>query len=259
MKAGGMAFEVIEPFKHLTAVYSGDVLWLKDPSEMADPGTAFKTNPKAPCGIELDFIGLSPMFGGEIVKPDGSPWELNPKSAVFRGHTEQHIAAKGHITLGDRRFNIDGFGYRDKSWGPRYWQNFYWYRWLPVTFGPDFGILVSINGRPDDKPHVNGVVFADGRLHPIHEANLESEWDENYYQTHLTVHLRTEERKYALEGRVLSLVPLRHRRKLANGEVAFLRITEGMTEYLCDGRKTLGMSEYCDLIVDNRPISLGKA
>jgi hypothetical protein len=259
MKAGGMDFEVIEPFKHLKAAYSGDVLLLINPFDMADPGAAFKANPKVSCNIALDITGLSPMFGGEIVKPDGSPWELDPETAVFRGHTEQHIGAKGRITIGDLSFNVDGFGYRDKSWGPRYWQNFFWYKWLPITFGPDFGIVASIMGRPGEKPFINGNVFAGGILNPIREASVDSEWDENFYQTRLTARLRTDVREYLLEGRIVSLVPLRHRRTLENGRESNARITEGMTEYRCEGHKAYGMSEYLDLIVDNRPISLNKA
>lgn len=49
------------------------------------------------------------------MKPDGLPWDLDPETAVFRGHTEQHIAATGNITIEELRFDIDGFGYRDKS------------------------------------------------------------------------------------------------------------------------------------------------
>ena len=256
LKAGGMEFEVIEPFKHFSATYSGEVLLLKNPFEMADPGTAFKKNPRLPCNILLNISGLSPMFGGEIVKADGSPWDLDSETAVFRGHTEQHVSAEGSIKVGDQLFNIDGFGYRDKSWGPRHWQSFYWYKWLPVTFGPDFGIVVSIMGRPDDKPFINGNVFSEGRLRPILEARVNSEWDVNFYQTSLKSYLRTEKREYVLEGDILSLIPLRHRRILSNGEETNARITEGMTEFRCDGHTSIGMSEYLDLIVDNRPISL---
>jgi hypothetical protein len=32
------------------------------------------------------------------------------------------------------------------------------------------------------------------------------------------------------------------------------RITEGMTEYTCDGKTGYGMSEYLDQIVDGRPL-----
>ena len=34
------------------------------------------------------------------------------------------------------------------------------------------------------------------------------------------------------------------------------RITEGMTEYRCDGKVGYGLSEYLDQIVDGKPVSL---
>lgn len=256
MSAGGMRFDVVEPFKHLKVAYAGDVLLLDRPLEMANPSAAFKSNPKAACSMELDFTGVSPMSGGEYVNLDGSPMALDPEKAVFRGHTEQHMAVRGRIAVGDQRFDIDGFGYRDKSWGPRFWNNFFWYKWLPVSFGPDFGVLLSVNGRQGDKPVVHGNVFANGRLNLIHEISVESEFDSNYYQKSLVARFRTDDREYVMEGKVVALIPLRHLRNLPNGEKSFAVLTEGLTQYTCDGRVSYGMSEYFDLIEDGRPISL---
>ena len=45
----------------------------------------------------------------------------------------------------------------------------------------------------------------------------------------------------AVEGRVQSLIPLRNRRE---GRVT--RISEGMTEWRCEGRLGYGLSEYLD-------------
>lgn len=256
MNAGGMRFEVIEPFKHLRVSFTGKVLLMSNPFEMADPSAAFKSSPKVDCSLELDFFGVAPMWGGEIINLDGSPLKLDPEKSVFRGHTEQHVAARGHITVGGQDHAIDGFGYRDKSWGPRHWQNFFWYKWLPITFGPDFGVMVSIMGRPDDTPFITGEVFHDGALHHIREARIETGWDETFYQTDMRAHIRTDSRAFLLEGKVLSLIPLRHLRKMPDGTVQNARITEGMTLFQCEGRSAIGMSEYCDLIVDGRPISI---
>jgi hypothetical protein len=46
-----------------------------------------------------------------------------------------------------------------------------------------------------------------------------------------------------VEGRVLSLIPLRNRR---DGHTT--RIGEGMTEWTCEGRTGYGLSEYLDQI-----------
>ena len=44
-------------------------------------------------------------------------------------------------------------------------------------------------------------------------------------------------------GRVLSLIPLRNRK---NGKTT--RISEGMTEWSCEGRTGYGLSEYLDQV-----------
>lgn len=62
-----------------------------------------------------------------------------------------------------------------------------------------------------------------------------------------------------MTGQVLSLAPLRHRRVLADGSETTARITEGYTAYQCDGRSGFGMSEFLDLIVDGRPITVTMA
>ena len=39
-----------------------------------------------------------------------------------QGHFEQTGHATGVIRLGDEEWEVDGYGVRDKSWGPRTWQ-----------------------------------------------------------------------------------------------------------------------------------------
>ena len=118
MIAAGMRFDVIEPFKHLRATYDGELLVMDDPHAMADPSAAFKRYPKRPASFLLDFTGVSPMHGGEIVTQDGQPITLDPEHSVYRGHTEQNMAVNGHITVDGKRHDIvGGTGYRDKSWG----------------------------------------------------------------------------------------------------------------------------------------------
>ncbi len=55
MNAGGLRFDVIEPFKRLNVRYEGELLVMDEPLAMADPGSAFKRFPKKPALIELEF------------------------------------------------------------------------------------------------------------------------------------------------------------------------------------------------------------
>lgn len=254
LDAGGLKIDVVEPFKRLKVSYSGKVLLLDRPFEMADPRQAYRDNPSVPCTVELDYEGVSPMYGGEVVRADGSSLPIDPEKSFSKAHYEQHCAASGAITVDGRRYEISGFGLRDKSWGPRYWQAIDWYRWCPMNFGRDFGMMLSVIGDGQGGVRQGGMVFRDGVYDLITECAIESEWDENGYQTALRSQVRTESGKtYDVTGRVLSLIPLRNRRTAADGTQLQTRITEGMTEYRCGDLVGYGLSEYLDQIIDGQP------
>lgn len=254
MNAGGLSVEVVEPFKRLKVRYSGKVLLLARPHEMADPKKAFRENPTVPCTVDLDYEGVSPMYGGETVKADGSPLPIDPEKSFGKAHYEQHCAATGVVTVGDERFELSGYGLRDKSWGPRHWQAIEWYRWCPMNFGRDFGMMLSVIGDGAGGVRQGGMVFRDGIYDLITECAIESDWDERGYQTDLRARVKTEAGKaYEVTGRVISLIPLRNRRTTADGTELQTRITEGMTEYRCGDLVGYGLSEYLDQIVDGQP------
>lgn len=257
MRAAGMHFEVLEPFKRLRVTYEGDLLVMDDPHAMADPSSAFKKYPKRPASIALEFEGVSPMHGGEIVGMDGKPIELDPEHAVYRGHTEQHMAVNGHITVDGVRHEVSGgTGYRDKSWGPRHWHSFFWYKWLPVAFTRDFGVLLSIKGRPEGGPNrVSGNVLRNGVYEPVIDGRIESQYDADWYPQGLTAFIRTAQGEYVLKGRIVTTVPLRHRKPGVTDTRNYTRITESLTEFTCEGHTVLGMTEFCDVMRDGVPIS----
>jgi hypothetical protein len=258
MNAGGLRIDVVEPFKKLKLSFDGKLCLLERPFEMADPGAAFRNNPHVQCRIELDYEGVSPMFGGETVREDGKPRDIDPEKSFARAHYEQHMAAKGRFTLGEESFPIDGFGLRDKSWGPRFWSAINWYRWCPMNFGRDFGMMLSIVAGEDSKPREGGMVYVDGGYDLISECKMDTDWDEHGYQTALRAKVKTRGgRSYEVEGKVISLIPLRNRRTAPDGKELNTRITEGMTEYRCDGKVGYGLSEYLDQIVDGRPSGMG--
>ena len=260
MDAGGLRFDVVEPFKRLKLTYKGKILLLDKPFEMANPGQAFKNNRTVDCEVELNYEGVSPMFGGETVREDGKPIEMDPEKSFAKAHYEQHMAASGHFIVDGTKINVAGFGLRDKSWGPRYWQAIHWYRWLPMNFGRDFAMMISIVTNAEGQERHGGMVLSDGAYDLITDCRIDSDWDDNWYQTGLKAWVKTENGKeYTVDGKVLSLIPLRNRRKIPDGGELNTRITEGMTEYTCNGKTGYGLSEYLDQIVDGRPVSLAAA
>jgi hypothetical protein len=248
--AGGMKFEVIRPFEELCVSYEGKVVLLDNPLAMADPKKAFTENPYAECQVQLTYTGVSTMFGGEPDTPHERPGE-----EFAKGHYEQLIAGCGSIRVGDDTWDVDGFGLRDHSWGPRYWQAPYYYRWLTANFGPSFGFMGSRVARRDSNGTRGGFVWDGTALHLCQDFEISTSWtgEDSYHDTIECV-LRSGPQEWRVKGRVLSLIPLRNRR-----EEMVTRISEGMTEWtLEDGRVGYGLSEYLDQIVDGKPVGIAE-
>jgi hypothetical protein len=250
-----MRFEVVSPFEELTLSYEGTVVLLERPLEMADPRTAFTTNPHVPCRVALTYRGVAPMFGGE---PEEHVERAGEEFA--RGHYEQLVAATGTIAVGDDSVDVDGFGLRDHSWGPRYWQAPWYYRWLTANFGAGFGFMGSRIARRDSDGIRGGFVWDGTDLHLCDDFRIRSEWDgEDRYHRIVEAELRAGERAWKVRGTVLSMIPLRNRRTAPDGTALHTRISEGLTEWtLDDGRVGYGLSEYLDQIVDGTPVGLAE-
>jgi len=237
--AGGMRFTVERPFEALAVSYRGKACRLADPRAMSEPGRAFKENPFVPVSLDLAITGVGPMFGGEPTEPRTGELEF------ARGHYEQHHHATGSLEIDGRRFAVDGFGLRDHSWGPRSWQAPAYYRWLTANFGADFGFMASHVVRPDGGETRSGFVHRGRELALVRDLAIETEWSgPERFHDRIRARLQCADgRELHVEGRVLSLIPLRNRR---DGKVT--RITEGMTEWICDGKVGYGLSEYLDQI-----------
>ncbi|MCB0976710.1 MAG: hypothetical protein KDB02_04560, partial [Acidimicrobiales bacterium] len=177
MDAGGLTIEVVKPFEHLTVRYRGKVCVLDDPRQMADPRTAFRNNPWVDCEVDLDHRGVSPMFGGKPQYADGTEIVQDAEKSFSKAHYEQHCAVTGTIRVGDEVIDLDGLGLRDKSWGARHWQAIGWYRWMPLTFTPDFAMVPSVVAG-----HPGGMVLVGDEYHPIRECTIETDWDDDQYQ-----------------------------------------------------------------------------
>lgn len=256
LNAGGMKFEVIEPFKKLRVTYAGKLCVLQNPAEMENPKEAFKNNPILDCSLTLDFFDIAPVYGGEAVDENDNPIEENPEESFARAHYEQHMGGKGSIKVGNESWKISGFGLRDHSWGPRYWQNLYWYRWIPMAFNEDFAMNVSIVTMASGKQNIWGMVLDKDRYVLIDTATLQTEYDENYYPLGYKIEVTdVEGRSFSVNAKVISQIPLRNRRQNPNdGSWMKTRIIEGMTEFECNNQMGYGMTEYLDQIIDDEPV-----
>jgi hypothetical protein len=253
--AAGMRFEVVTPFVELKVSYEGPVVLLTDPLEMADPRRAFKENPHTACAVHVVFGGGSAMFGGEPDQPMERPGE-----EFARGHYEQLVSANGTVQVGEETWELHGHGLRDHSWGPRYWQAPWYYRWLTGNVGPDFGFMGSRIARRDGPGSRGGFVWDRGALHLCSDFTIRSTWEgDARYHREIEAELVTEARTWRVRGSVLNLIPLRNRRTAPEGTELVTRISEGLTEWtLDDGRVGYGLSEYLDQIIDGAPVGLAE-
>jgi hypothetical protein len=261
--AGGLTWTMVTPFEELRVDYAGKVVLLTEPTEMTDPRSAFTNNPFEACEVHLTFTGQgrASMFGGE---PDTAHEAEGEEFA--KGHYEQLVEGVGTVRVGDQEWQVRGCGLRDHSWGPRYWQAPWYYRWLTANFGPDFGFMASRIAKQDGPGTRGGFVWEDGRLHYCDHAELSTEFEGNdRYHARITGLLRSSRsgRDWTFRGEVMNLIPLRNRRQDPAGNWLVTRISEGMTRWEMTspeqaGAVGYGLSEYLDQIVDGVPVGIGE-
>lgn len=230
--AGGTKIDVIKAGEQIRTSYSGSVLHMQDPTEMIDPGKAFKSNPFKKIELELDHFGVGPMYGHVGEAGDGNDFA--------RAHYEQHMRFKGQLRVeGEAPIDLSGHGVRDHSWGPRYWQSIRSYRWLTGNFSDDLGMALSVVGD-----HRGGMFHKGDELLKVTDIQLKTDYDDaTGFHRGLEAHVVLENGdEHLVEGRVRGFIPLRNRRS-----EQVTHIGEGMTEYTLDGKIIgFGLSEYLD-------------
>ena len=240
--AGGVRFEVLEPAQRLRTTYGGSLVELHEPRQMADPRAAFKDNPRKQVSIDLVHDAVGPMYGSSGSRDE----EKRAADQQFgKAHYEQHMHVTGSVTIGEgdgeESFEIDGYGLRDHSWGPRYWQAIQSYQWLTLNFGADFGAMVSVIQRDPENVRRGGVIVRGDEIELITDARIEAQYEENgLFHRQVRAEVETQSGA-ALEflGEVQSFIPLRNRRA---GLTTY--IGEGMTEWRCEDRVGYGLSEF---------------
>lgn len=245
--AGGMRFDVRAPMREHGITYAGSCLILEKPLDLIDPRAAFTKNPYEKAQLDLTYTAVGKVQGGEPrIEKDGEWVSANLEKTgqeFAKGHLEQHGRAQGTLTIGTESWTIDGFGLRDRSWGPRFWQAPDHYRWLTMNFGGDAGIAAALTVQRDGRRMQGGFLFepgCEGRRIRTVEVETEYAGDEQLHAG-LRATLHTDDGTETVHGRVLRMVPLRNRR-----EGVTTRIAEGLTEWRWGDRVGYGWSEYLD-------------
>lgn len=235
--AGGLRFEVIEPTEKLRTVYAGGVIELENPKALSDPGKAFKASPRRRISLDLEHVACGPMYGGHSQREA----EKDAEKQFAKAHYEQHMHVTGRIDMGDEQVEISGYGLRDHSWGPRYWQAIEGYEWLTMNFGPNLGAMVSTIRVAGEEPREGGVLVKDGKLRKITRAEVDADYEDNgLYHKNVRAKIETEDgENHEITGEVQGFIPLRNRR-----EGMVTHIGEGMTKWTFGDETGYGLSEF---------------
>ncbi|CAB4877926.1 unannotated protein [freshwater metagenome] len=250
--AGGLRYECLEEFQRIRMEYEGELLIVEDPEMLRDPKALFDSAPRVQGAMRLEAQGVSPAHGGEPVSRDYED-RMYYGFDFSRGHFNQHVASKGEMVLGDERWEIDGFGWRDHSWGPRFWQEIWFYRLLMVNFGPDRGFMLLKNALENGTTKRLGVLLIDGVYEEVLDLDITTQWSEQQDPVKITACVRTATRQEIFHGTVLQMVPLRNRRKVGD-EILISRVAEGFSEWTWGDRVGYGMVEYIERVQDGVPV-----
>ncbi|MGD9601332.1 MAG: hypothetical protein AB7O21_09625 [Gammaproteobacteria bacterium] len=248
--AGGLAYQVVEPLKKVGMRYAGEVMVLDDPELIRDPRRAFAEAPRKSCEVVFDAQGNSPLHGGEPTDPAQQTMYGRDFSL---GHFNQHVDVRGHLQVGPETFPLQGHGWRDHSWGPRYWTNIHHYRLFIANFGTDRGfMLLKITGR-DGVTRRCGVLQFDGEYEEVTDLDVWTDWTAKKDPRHVLLGVRTAQRAVRIEGRIVTLLPLRNRRQ-EGGRQLESRIAEGFTHWQWGDRQGCGMTEYIEILEQGQPV-----
>jgi hypothetical protein len=246
--AGGLSYEVKQSLRNVEMSYNGELLVLDDPDLLRDPSLMFEKARRARGAVLLQQTAASPVHGGVPDSPDHEPmygWNFS------LGHFNQHTTVQGEIQVDGERFPIDGGGWRDHSWGPRLWQNIYFYRLFLANLGQGRGFMLLNITNSAGRVRRLGVLLVDGEYEEVLDMNLTTEWTDRQDPSRVNIEVRTARRTALIQGEIVSLAPLRNRRKI-DGETVTSRIAEGHTKFTWDGISGYGMTEYIERIEDGR-------
>jgi hypothetical protein len=234
-----------EPFGRWDVVYSGQAQDIADPTVML---AATRDRPEGwsrPAELDME-VSFMPLAG--------------PHYAVggAQGHFEQTGRALGTIRLGHEEWAVDGYGVRDKSWGPRTWQSpsgsaakssgpaaveeGCFLNWFSMNFGADLALGGACGRTGDGTFRGKGWIQRQGQTLELTEVTMTTEYDPENPLLHQAVQLKatdSEGTPIVVDGTVLTICPTKVPRR---DGVTF--INEGLARFTTDGQTGFGIAEH---------------
>jgi len=255
LSVGGQSWEIVTPWRVNRVGYVGPMVLLEDPWALRDPKAALTQNPHVDVEIALTATstGLKTVMGSD---QDHVDLIFLPGQA---DHHYQHLArVEGSVRIGAREWAVRGRGGKDHSWGPRNWHAKIYLRWLTAAIDDDNGFILCRAVGPTKKTR-GGFVLVDGEFHLTDGYEMRNTYagPPHYEVTGVELDIRAGDLHLSARGTPLNWLPLRHRQKDQEGNLATLRIVKSPTVWeFADGRSASGALEYHDLLMDDKPIGL---
>ncbi len=160
LSAGGLVFQKIVPEKRWKIMFNGGL------HALFEEGRPLKRT-----SFMLDWNGLNEVFDYRDCISGGIKEEMSKK--VASEHLEQFGRIKGLLEVGGKKYDIEGLGERDHSWGVRDWTAPKMWIWLTCQFSDDCALnltkLVVEQGEVDA-----GFIHLDGRNIPLMKAKIDT-------------------------------------------------------------------------------------
>ena len=134
-----------------------------------------------------------------------------------QGHFEQTGRVSGTIRVGDERWDVAGFGVRDKSWGPRTWQapsgtaakaagpaaveQGCFLNWFSMNFGADLALGGACGRTADGTFRGKGWIQRDGDDARPRDVTMTTTYDPTNPMLHESVQLRGHRRAGSVDRR----------------------------------------------------------
>jgi len=251
-EAGGLRWAVQRPFEQSSVHFAGPLSLLADPRALSEPKRALAAAPSVDCEIDLTAQGdgLASVLGQE-------QWQIGkiflPGQAD--GHYQHLVRTQGTVRVGDERWTIAGFGCRDHSWGPRVWHSKRYFRWMVGLGRGGFGFLLTVSANDNEKRRA-GAVLVDGRLLWTEDIELACDYGgEAHLVQRVRLVVRAAGREWHIEGEPASHLPLRHRRRGADGNEEILRIAKSPMRWRVQGEgEAWGIAEIHDRLHVGLPV-----
>jgi hypothetical protein len=250
LAAGQLRLTCVEPFKHWRVGYDGPAQDIADAAVLMERR---KLRPEgwyrpAELSMDIDFRGIS------------APHYASVRADSVHGHFEQTGSVSGEIRIGEESYTVNGFGVRDKSWGPRDWgagsgrggkssgpapstpaSPAPFVNWFSMNFGAHMALGGSCGRAADGAMRGAGWLYRDGVTQDLVAVTIESD-----YRTESILHravrftVKTANGEtLEIDGEVLTVCPTKIP---IPGGATF--VNEGLVRYHCAGVSGYGISEH---------------